>query len=76
MSMTMPPSEEADERGLEGQSHLLRIPPELRLAIYEFALLDSPCVTVGHAEVAGQHHAVVSAATFETRKDAMEDHDD
>lgn len=44
----------------EADSPLLRIPPELRLAIYEFALFDSPCVTVGHAEVVGKHHDVVS----------------
>lgn len=42
------------------RSPFLAIPPELRLAIYEFALLDSTCVTVGHAEVVGRHADVVS----------------
>ena len=54
------------ERTLEARhSPLLRIPPELRLAIYEFALLDSFCITVGHAEVVGRHHDVVSGRWLE-----------
>ena len=42
------------------RSPFLVLPPELRLTIYEFALLDSTCVTVGHAEVVGRHSDVVS----------------
>lgn len=42
------------------RSPFLAIPPELRLSIYEFALLESTCVTVGHAWVTGKHADVVS----------------
>ncbi|KAK3700644.1 hypothetical protein LTR37_015833 [Vermiconidia calcicola] len=37
----------------------LQLPTELRLVIYSFALLDSPVVTVGSAELVGSHPDVV-----------------
>lgn len=62
--MSADKSEEASGRVLEATSSpFLAIPPELRLCIYEFALLDSTCVTIGHAEVVGKPADVVSRGT-------------
>lgn len=49
-----------DQSKPERESHLIKLPVELRLSIYDFALLDSPAVTIGHAEVVGAHYDVVS----------------
>lgn len=59
--MNMAGKVEAHNHVLEtAHSPFLRIPPELRLTIYDFALLDCPCVTIGHAEVVGKPADVVS----------------
>lgn len=55
----MPSAGQAEDGLLESSdSAFLRIPPELRLAIYKFALLDTLCVTIGHAEVVGKPYDV------------------